>query len=396
MMILLVFEKNSIIYSDLLSSPVDYRMEIYIYMFVLAFITLSHVALAFFIVYKNSRALENRMYSYSVFLLVILGVGEMFKLSGTTGDILEVGERISALAYIFWPAFFLYFSLAYARIRYIWNNWLLYLLIFVPSLLLLYMQWTTAIPTNTDAIASLGVSLASNNAILPFLFYFYVYFIVGLTAIYKMYKTAHFERERRQAWYIMWGAGIPAVVGVLADIILFSLGVYTISITMVLTLAHSALIGYAMIHYRFLSLPEIIDADVILAAIKDVVIVIDRDFSIVRVNQSAVELLDYSVKEVSGEPVLNVLKGIKNQDSLLMSGANGFDSAYLYTKDHKKIPVHLMREVIVDNDTGAIMGSVIVARDIRDRSLINTQKEVRLKLRDRVNRLQQFASKSQT
>lgn len=369
-------------------------MRIYIYMFVLAFITLSHVVLAFFIVYKNSRAPENRMYAYSVFLLVILGVGEMFKLLGVSSDVLLIGERISALAYIFWPAFFLYFALAYARARYVWNNWLLYILVFIPSLLFLYMQWTSTVVLPANVVPSFGYSLTANNALLPFLFYFYVYFTVGITVIYKMYRTAHFDRERKQALYIIWGAGLPAVFGVLGDIVLNALGVHVISVTMVLTLAHSALIGYAMIHYRFLSLAEIIDADVILAAIKDVVIVIDRDFSIVRVNESAIELLDYSRHEVSGEPVVNVLKGIKNQESLLSSGANGFDHAYLYTKGHKKIPVHLTREVILDHESGAVMGSVIVARDIRDKSLINTQKEVRSKLRERISQLEQFAGKS--
>ncbi len=111
--------------------------------------------------------------------------------------------------------------------------------------------------------------------------------------------------------------------------------------------------------------------DNIIKSMLDTLIVIDPDGKIIKVNQSALNLLGYERDELVGKSIQEIIPDeVSTGDSAINTLVStdavvNMEKTYL-TKDGKKIPV-LFSGAVMKNDGGDIQGIVCVARDIIER-----------------------------
>lgn len=366
-------------------------MVLYLYLFFLAFVVSLNLWLAVFIFYKNADSLKNRLYSYTILMLVIWGIGIFVEKISLSKDWAIVGIKIAALGYVFMPVFFLYFVFAFIGKKNVWKNWLLFLLLFAVPVFLLYLYWNSKFIIQDVVLTSNGFSAKLGLGVYFYFIYLFLYIGIALFYCFRFHIRTRYKREKKQSFLVCLGTLIPFVLGLVVELIFWYQNAQLPPISILFTIINTAFVSYGIVKYRFLSLPELISAELILSAIKDVVIVIDNNLNIRKINKSGLELLGYNVEELQGNNFLMILKGV-DKNALFQDNINLDNSkVYLYDINKKKIPVHITKEVITDI-AGDVMGVVLVARDIRDKELINTKKKLRESLKRKINELESFSN----
>lgn len=111
--------------------------------------------------------------------------------------------------------------------------------------------------------------------------------------------------------------------------------------------------------------------DNIFNSMNDILIVINSNAIIIKINKSASNILGYQEAELIGKPIKFILEREENSEKLWIhqliekGGIGNIEIIYL-TKDGRKIPVSFSASVMRD-DNGEMQGVVCVAQDISER-----------------------------
>lgn len=114
--------------------------------------------------------------------------------------------------------------------------------------------------------------------------------------------------------------------------------------------------------------------DTILASMANVLLVLDLDLTIVRANQTAIDLCQFTSDEMVGKPIKTLAPDARFLDErdILELRSNGSVSGietFLKRKDQREIPVLVSASLMRDID-GTICGIVCVAQDVTERRLL--------------------------
>ncbi len=160
----------------------------------------------------------------------------------------------------------------------------------------------------------------------------------------------------------------------------------------VVTTVQVVVIAYGMIKYATFTLNPISASEKIIETMNDMLFLIDKDGKILEVNNSVEKYLGYSEEDLTGRKMEDILKGESDLSltEFLRSGPEGKEildvESQLETRHDQNIDVSISAAAIIDDD-GERAGSVLIARDIRERLKREENIDKRLEELQRMNRL---------
>ena len=334
--------------------------------------------LAVYIFIKNPKASVNRICALFFLCFTLWSVTFIFFHNpDLSKDSARLSVNISALGWVSFSSFFLWFILAFTGKEKLLKKKWLYLLLFGIPLFLLYKQWTNFIFVEyyNEWYGWRGVY---GTSIWPYLFFFYYLTFMGI----GLYLNVDFLKKTRnpvlkkQAKIIFFSMLISLVLGSLSDVLFTLTKIHSVpNIANVFALIWAFGTVYAIVRYKFLTITPATAADNIISTMFDCLILLNLEGDIVAINRAGTTMLGYREDEIRGKPV-SMLSAAKESDTRLteeiVSGELKDRDVCLQTKSGKEIPVLFSNSVLRD-ETGSAGGIVCVAKDISGRKKLEEE-----------------------
>ena len=342
---------------------------IYLYMF-------------WFVLYKNPKALLNRVCAMLIFCFVIWTFGAIFISEVIySKNTARLAMNLYSIGWCSFAAFSVWFDLVFAKKEKILKKKITYVWLFLPAILFTYKQWTGFLIV--DFISQpYGWSYTWSKSIWHLLFYAY-YSLYMLYAVYLVFdfgrKTKRL-REKKQAKIMVTTSLIALNLGSLSNVLLQELNIHRVpALADVLSLIWLGGIVYAITRYGLMTISPETAAENILATMDDSLILIDPDSRIITVNQATLDLLGYKKQELIGSSVTTILSDgdyAERLKELMQKGTIRDYNTFYRTSSKEKIPISLFMSLLKDK-AGELAGIVCIARDMREiRRLLQKEKEL--------------------
>ena len=329
------------------------------------FASIVYLYLAIFIVYKNPKALINRVCSAILFCFCIWSFGVIFvhnpSVSRKTALLFE---NIGALGWTTFSSFFLWFTLALVGKKGLSRSKYFILSIFILPLIFLYKQWSGEIISD-HILKPFGWIGRWQDTIWPPLFqcYYFIMIVICLFFLFDFIKKTEFDFKKRQTKILIVSTIIPFILGTLSNVVMRKVGIYnTPPIGDVFILIWAFGMAYAISKYKLLSITPTVAADKIFSTMTDLLILLNPQGNIVSANNATSDLSGYETEELTGGSIeVFFPDDDAKADTLkkIITGGNQKNlELFFITKKGKKIPVSINTSVIHG------YGIVCIARDI--------------------------------
>ncbi len=211
---------------------------------------------------------------------------------------------------------------------------------------------------------------------IPFILYFFSILLCCLHDYWVNYHRAAIDTIQRKRMQLLFWAFAIACVASEDYLPKFGVDIYPFGYLPIFIFV--MMIAYLLMRYRFVDITTALATNQILATIGDPLIVVDADNKIKVVNQALFTIFGYKASDVSDAQIDILLKPSLEKQKLfhqLLQQDNVVDKEFVfYTVDAKSIPVALTISKLLDEHDN-VVGTVIVARDIRERKKL--EKEAR-------------------
>lgn len=336
------------------------------------FCFIAFTQLAIFVWIKNPKSSLNRACAALIGSFSLWSFGKIFIHNPTLSkNTARLFENINSPGWISSASLFLLFAIIFSKRESHSISNILYPLLFIFPAFFIYKHLTNSLIS--DFIKQpYGWTGVWSDSIWPFLFYLYYlsFFIFGLYLIYRSGKDTSLPHKKIQS-KIIFATGIATLLlGTFVDVILTELEIYSVpDIANVFVLIWAAGVTYTIFKYRFLTITPAAAAENIISTLKDPLILLDSQGSIVEVNPSTLNLLEYKKEELEGEPI-DILCEKKNFKESLMKtvsqdGYVGNREMYFRTKSGKRRPVNLSCSALRD-ERDTLAGIVCIAKDMTE------------------------------
>jgi PAS domain S-box-containing protein len=257
----------------------------------------------------------------------------------------------------------------------------IYASIFILPLIFIYKHWTNSFVILYPIKQSYGWTYVWVESIWAYLFYIYytLLMVIPLNMFLKAWKKGEEQLKRKQAQIIFSTTLISLVLASFTNVVCPNLNIHRIPLVGdVIALIWMGGVVYAIRRYKFLTITPYTAASNIISTMADALMLIDKRYHIVNVNNALLELLAYKENEIVGQPFETLLadKFEKRQwlDRIISeSNLKNYD-LFLKNKSGRNIPISLSSSMIKD-DTGGIVGFVCIARDMTERKQAEEQRE---------------------
>ncbi|MBN2526629.1 MAG: response regulator [Deltaproteobacteria bacterium] len=344
-------------------------MTIYALTSLLSFVVA--LVLGTFIFFKDTKSTINRLYF-------------IISLSIALYSFLEYGYRQSrnyeeaALWWQFdclWPthiAVWFHLAAAFTEKKTWLKSKLFYVLTYGPALVFtladifghhitgppVLRQWGWSYSFRENALSSIAMGWV---ALLP----------VAAAALYVLYyRKVTEQRKLKQAKLIMIGGLFPPAAQIL-EIIIADQKLHLPPMVMFGFIGLNIIIGFAIWKYELFTLTPSKAAESIIATMKDSLMLIGLDCTIISTNQATTQMLGYTSAELIDAPIQKMfapnafvpkwLTCPKKYEKDSFTGVD-METEYL-TKDDTRIPVSLSGSMLYDKD-GHLRGFLLIAKDI--------------------------------
>ncbi|MDD5236385.1 MAG: ATP-binding protein [Candidatus Omnitrophica bacterium] len=335
-----------------------------------------------FVLYKNPKALLNRICALLLLCFVIWSFGIIFLSNGALPkNTVRFIIYATSIGWFSFAGFALLFILGFTKKEKLLKSKLTYVLIFLPVLVFYYKEWMGLLQADFIKQPYGWTYVWAENAWPPI---FYVYYSVvmlsGLFTTFIFSRGTGRKRERKQANAILVTTFISLVLGSVSNVILQEMHIYRFPpLADVFCLIFVGGFIYAITRYGFMAINPATAAENILATMDDVLLLIDTDNKIVNANQAASDLLGYEKKELIGKAVDGIFSQgeyTKRLDELKQKVIiKDYDALY-HTKSGSTIPVSLFMSLLKDK-YNELAGIVCIARDMRDiKRLMEKEKDL--------------------
>jgi PAS domain S-box-containing protein len=328
--------------------------------------------LANFIYYYNPKNRLNRLMAVLALFVGFLAFVEFAYRQAETLSTAIFWLQISFL-WPFVPALMLNIALIFRAKFEFHKNKILYLLIYIPAIIisgigvgtnlltngavLMYYGWTYNIPSD----ASFFVLMS---------FWTILYALTAVMIFFSYYKNSKSGMERKQAKYIFIGLYIPLILSLVSDIIIPLFWQRIPEMTMTLITIGLAIIAYGMWKYQFPLLSPSMNADTIINTMSNILIILDHKYRIVKINPATSHILGYLEEELYQENIVDILEDgekelLKEHKTISnpQSGVNNIEVIFK-TRDKKLAPVLLsVSSLIVREDQPP--GILCIGSDLR-------------------------------
>ncbi len=251
--------------------------------------TITNIAFAVFVYLENPKGILNRLWSFVILCLVLWGCGEFVMRVTTDSVVADVANRVSGIGFCLLPSAFLHFALAFTEQHVLLARRWIFPVLYGPgaafSLLQLASPSEFAGRVTTTVLLSYGFSSTPGPAFWAFIIWLEMCFLAGLYHCHRRFRTARTKRERQQALYVVLGVSIPLLIGSITDAFLPLAGIETLRVAVLTTTVTAALVGYAVVKFRLMSLTPQATANTILNTMGDLLAVTDVEGRVVFTNE---------------------------------------------------------------------------------------------------------------
>ncbi|MGD2086983.1 MAG: ATP-binding protein [Candidatus Aminicenantes bacterium] len=334
---------------------------------------------AVYILFKNPKALLNRVCAAFIFCFGIWSFAYMFVHNPySSRSTANLFVNISSLGWAGFASLFLWFILVFTQKKALLKKIWLYLVLLGVPLVFIYVQWTNFLYVDVFE-KPYGWKAMMGQSIWPYLFllYAFIFPIMALAVNFSFMRSTRDPILKKQAKIIFIFTVITFSVGFLTDIALPLLNIHVIpNVANVYALIWTVGAVYAMVKYKFLTITPATAADNIISTMFDCLILLNMEGEIVTVNKAVENLSGYKAEQLKGKP-LSILFGKEKLPSELLKKTSGKshiknEEMMFRTREGKDIPM-LFSDSILRDETGTAAGIVCVAKDISERKKLEEE-----------------------
>lgn len=378
-----------------------------IFPFIHFFAFLVYSSLIVYVIWKDPKSLLNRVCAAFFACYALWSFAYIFKSTpGASKDTTILFDNIASVGWIGFTGFFLWFALIFTEKNKILKIRIIYLLIFIPVLLLVYKQWTGFLTDYIEQPWGWSVRFVSIWGYL-FNFYFLLLTITGFYLILNFGRKTKETFKKKQAKIIFVTGLVTLVPGSLLYSILPAWNIFLAPpIANVFTLIWAAGIVYAIAKYRLMVVTPYTAAENIISTMADSLILLDMEGNITTVNEALLDLSGYKRDELKGKSFEMFFRE-KDFQKILLDKAAEKETIKNYelnfkTKTGDDIRVLFSSSSIV-NAEGAVAGVVCIIKDITElkqaeKNLLRTMeklKQANIQLKASTKRADQMAFEAQ-
>lgn len=347
------------------------------------FVALVYLYMGIYAFRQNMKSSLHRAFFALCVLLAFWAFTYTFVYSASNEATAWYWFRLSSWGWCMYAGVILHFFLILTNQNWILKQKWVYLFLYGPGLILVYQVFTghvTAVEFLFDPRWGWYEIISLENP------WFWVHLMnytlavtLGFTLVWIWGRKTKAINEKMQARIIVLSGVATLVLGSI-NVILLSSDLGLPSIPHAFGLIWAVGTWFAISKYEFMTLTEEIAAKEILKRVKDLLVLIDPQGKIIKVNKRTEDLLYFSEKELLGKPlgeiiadegsVLQMLEILKNRSK--SDALQDFEIKYR-SKEGDVIPVNVSGSLI-KNNWGRPLGVVLVAQDIRQ--TIQLQEEI--------------------
>jgi len=341
------------------------------------FCIIVYIYLAVLILYRDPKILLNRSSAAIMICLALWNFGDLFihsPDSTLSKEKVILLQNISSFGWVSFVSATLCFSVAFSkREKLMKKKWFLFILFILP-LLFIYKQWTNYILVN-PLRQPYGWSFESAKTIWVYLFYIY-FLLLTLLSIYLIFAYGRKTRipiVKKQAVIISYSLLACLILGTLVDV-----GTQELKLNNIPGIGDLfvfiAAIGfiYAILKYQFLTITPAIAAENIISSMDELLILLDQEGNILKVNKATLDSSQYDIDELEGKSITIILKNDDFKQNILekiteeevIKNHNGS----LLSKNGKNVPI-IYSSSPIKNEDKIVIGTVFIARDITELEL---------------------------
>jgi PAS domain S-box-containing protein len=267
----------------------------------------------------------------------------------------------------------LHFFLLFAEKEKNSNRWWIYIIIYLPGIVLTYMEVTTDFYVKAYLLGSNGWTISERT---DSMWYWasnaYIVCYVGACILigYRLQKKAIAQRERKQA-RILFITSLTSLIAGLIILTLISVEEFDLpDITSISATIWSIGIFYAIVRYKLLAMTPSIIAENLFQTIIDSVVLVNPKGLILSINPETQRLLGYNQKELVGEPLGRLFfSDCESNNAYISELLNTCPirnmETVMVSSNSVKIPTILSISECKDNYNSRI-GFVLVSKDVTE------------------------------
>jgi PAS domain S-box-containing protein len=358
--------------------------------------------IGFYVYLLNPKKITNKVFAVLVLLFAIFSIGEFIARASETKDLALIGGRICYSILPLASCLGVHFSLVFPRrypndqnifFRYKYSLIFLY----IVSIIIIII-FNILISIQDVQISEWGYVVVLNSST-AFLIYWLLFCTLYATAslMHTYFKKNITIAEKKQIEFVTVGFILVVTLSLGSNLLPPLFDILVFPMTSVSLTLFSFLVAFSMMKYKLMAIATVETSDIIVNTMTDSLIVLNENATIVKVNKSVLDLLDYSEKDLVGASLDQIIKLFGQEKrkakeflqskffkTLLAANKTEDTEIEFVTKNGRFIPMNISASMIYGKNKN-IEGIVIVARDLTEtKKLIHDLKETKNKLEDMV------------
>ena len=331
----------------------------------LAFII--YVELIGFVLYKNPKALLNRLCALALVPFAIWSFGDtLFQGAPSPGSAM-LWNNISSLGWCTFPITIFWFYLAFTRHEKLLKNRFFITICILLATFFIYQQWSGYFII--DCIKQpYGWSTAWAISVQSFIFSVY-YFLFSIACIYLAFdfgRKTRSLREKKQARIFYITPIIALAFGSMSDVVFPMLGISSFPpIAIIFILIWAGGLVYSITRYGLMTFTPTAVAEEILSTMADSLMLVGLDGKLISTNKMTCSMLGYTEDELKGMDFSSIADEIEISEIIKRGNVLSRELSYR-TRRGEKVPVLFSASAVRDKE-GEMVGIVITALDITER-----------------------------
>jgi len=357
--------------------------------FILFEFALGYFVFGLYILLKNRKSLQNRMFFSLCIHLSCWALGDAFMFIAPNQGMANFWRLVAAFGWCFIYTLWLDFAVLLECEDKKWMSSIKRLLIYIPG----FVFFIGNLKYDPSWVLIRHNNLWKDRYPLDvfeilYIIYYMFFVIKGLLIIYNWGKKSISKRVKMQSKIIVISASITFVIGAIVDTILPLIG-SDIPLIGIMTFPIAiAGIWFAIEKYKMMSITVEIASKYIMDNMNDPVVIIGDEFLIKDANLVALEIVGYGKEEIKGVAIQDFIATTDmNQAAIsefISSGAVKNLEVGLLTRSNKIIPC-LVSGSSIYNDLEEFIGIACVFRDITEHK--NAQLELENEVAKRTEEL---------
>ncbi|MHB8896664.1 MAG: sensor histidine kinase [Candidatus Geothermincolia bacterium] len=337
-----------------------------------------NLVLGIYVISRGPRFRQNRLFFCISLALTIWGIGELVMRTAGPLSVEVMGSRIAALGWCLLGALFVNFALALTRgdRDLLVDKWWLYVLLYLPALVLLSLVLTSDLVFRTFVLKG-GVYSEVGGPLRMFSkVYVILMILLGIGILFRFWRSTVDETARRRAGYVIVAALIPTIAGIVTELLMPAFGINQPVNALVFTPVMACIIAYAVTRRGLMSTLISAVGGTIVSITRDPVLLLGPTGLIETVNVAAQDFTGYEWVELHDRPLKSLIGGERDRSgvvSRILAGIEVEGAADCFIEDGIVVPVAVSSAPIKERGK-RLIGSAVILHDMRDAvNLINAE-----------------------